>query len=169
MSYAPEVLSAKAVIANIWRMNVIEKLRHDTARYWDRPFLKAAMAVCALASSADGDVSLSDRYRVDAILGAIERLQVHDPHEAVNIMNDYLDELRDDPQEWEAVLRGKISRYAEDFKAARTLLRIAYLVISADGPVSSAEKAEFDRICDSLSVDKGRIWGEFSTAAMVTA
>ena len=169
MSHVTGVLSVQADLANVTDMTVIEKLRHDTARYWDRAFLKAAMGVCALASNADGEVSLSERYRVDAILGAIERLQVHDPRDAVDIMNDYLEELREDPQEWETVLRDRISRYADDYKAARTLLRIAYLVIAAAGPVSSAEKEEFDRICDSLAVDKNRIWGEFSNAATVTA
>jgi len=146
-------------------MNIIEKLQHDTARYWDKPFLKAAMAVCALASNADGTVSLSERYRVDGILNAVERLRVHDPHKAVDIMNDYLEQLRVDPEHWETVLRNKIARYAEDYKAARTLLRIAYLVISADDAVSPAEREEFDRICASLTVEKDRIWGEFSAAA----
>ncbi|MEX2614935.1 MAG: TerB family tellurite resistance protein [Alphaproteobacteria bacterium] len=145
-------------------MNVIEKLRHDTARYWDKSFLKAAMAVCALASNADDDVSLSERYRIDAVLGAVERLQVHDPHQAIGIMNEFLEHLRDDPDGWDDVLRGRISRYADDYKAARTLLRIAYLIISADGTISAGEKHEFDSICASLSVEKDRIWGEFDAA-----
>ena len=157
------------VSVTILRMNIIEKLQYDTARYWDKPFLKAAMAVCALAAYADGNVSLSERYRVDAILNAVERLRVHDPRKAVYIMDDYLAELRNDTLNWESVLRGKVSRYADDYKAARTLLRIAYLVIAADGPVSPAEKEEFNRICDSLTVEKDRIWGEFSTGATETA
>jgi tellurite resistance protein TerB len=127
-------------------MDLFEKLQHDTARYWDKPFLKAAMAVCALASYADGEVSLSERYRVDAILGAVERLRVHDPHKAVDIMDDYLEHLRTEPERWEDVLRGKIARYADDYKAARTLLRIAFLVISADGEASPAEREAFDEI-----------------------
>ncbi len=139
-------------------MNFIEKLRADTARYWDKPFLKASMAVCALASLADGEVSLSERYRVDAILDAMDRLQVHNPGKAVEILDDYIAALRTERTAAEGVLEGKISRFADDYKSARTLLRIAYLVITADGDVAEPERAVFDRICATLNVSPSEIW-----------
>ncbi len=95
-------------------MNIVAKLRTDTARYWDKPFLKAAMAVSALTSLADGEVSLSERYRVDAVLDAMDRLRVHNPHKAVEIMDGYIEALRTEPERAEEVLQGKISRYAGD-------------------------------------------------------
>ena len=139
-------------------MSIIEKLRTDTARYWDKPFLKSAMAVCALATLADGEVSLSERYRVDAILNAVERLRVHNPHKAIDIMNDYIEALRTEPEKAIDVLQGKISRYAGDYKSARTLLRIAYLVISSDDEVVRSEREAFDQICATLNVDPDEIW-----------
>ena len=139
-------------------MSILEKLRTDTARYWDKPFLKAAMAVCALTTLADGEVSLSERYRVDAILNAMDRLRVHNPHKAVDIMNDYIEDLRAEPEKAKEVLQGKISRCAGDFKSARTLLRIAYLVVSADDDVIEAEREAFDQICITLSVNPDEIW-----------
>ena len=139
-------------------MSILEKLRTDTARYWDKPFLKAAMAVCALTTLADGEVSLSERYRVDAILNAMDRLRVHNPHKAVDIMNDYIEDLRAEPEKAKEVLQGKISRCAGDFKSARTLLRIAYLIISADDDVIEAERQAFDQICITLSVNPDEIW-----------
>ncbi len=139
-------------------MSILEKLRTDTARYWDKPFLKAAMAVCALTTLADGEVSLSERYRVDAILNAMERLRVHNPHKAVDIMNNYIEDLRTEPERTKEVLQGKISRCAGDFKSARTLLRIAYLVVSADDDVIEAEREAFDQICMTLSVNPDEIW-----------
>ena len=54
-------------------MNFFEKLQSDTARYWDKPFLKAAVAVCAISALADGKVSLNERYRVDAVNRGIKR------------------------------------------------------------------------------------------------
>ena len=143
-------------------MNIIAKLRSDTARYWDKPFLKAAMAACALTTLADGEVSLSERYRVDAILDAMDRLRVHNPHKAIDIMNDYIEGLRTDPERTEEVLRGKISRCAGDYKSARTLLRIAYLVISADDEVTKSERAAFDQICAALNVSPDEIWQKMS-------
>ena len=139
-------------------MKALAKLQADVARYWDKPFLKAAMAVCALTTLADGQVSLSERYRVDAILKAMDRLRVHNPHKAVEIMNGYIGDLRTDPERAEEVLRGKISRCAGDFKSSRTLLRIAYLVISADDEVMGSEREAFDKICMSLDVNPDEIW-----------
>lgn len=139
-------------------MNIIGKLRTDTAHYWDKPFLKAAMAVCALTTHADGEVSLIERYRVDAILDAMDRLRVHNPHKAVDIMNDYIEGLRTEPERTIEVLQGKISRYASNYKSARTLLRIAYLVISADEEVVKSEREAFDQICIALNISPDEIW-----------
>ncbi len=139
-------------------MSIVEKLRSDTARYWDKPFLKAAMAVSALTALADGEISLSERYRIDAILNAMYRLLVHNPHKAVDIMNDYIEALQTEPERAEEVLRGKIARYKGNYKSARTLLRIAYLVISADDNVTTSERETFDRICLTLNVNPAEIW-----------
>ena len=146
-------------------MNVIGKLRTDTAHYWDKPFLKAAMAVCALTAHADGEVSLIERYRVDAILDAMDRLRIHNPHKAVDIMNDYIEGLRTEPERTVEVLQGKISRYAGDYKSARTLLRIAYLVISADEEVVKSEREAFDQICITLNISPDEIWEKMSQSS----
>jgi tellurite resistance protein TerB len=144
---------------------IIEKLRTDTAHYWDKPFLKAAMAVCALTTHADGEVSLVERYRVDAILDAMDRLRIHNPHKAVDIMNDYIEGLRTEPERTVEVLQGKISRCADNYKSARTLLRIAYLVISADGKVAISEREAFDKICFTLSISPDEIWAKMSESS----
>jgi tellurite resistance protein TerB len=139
-------------------VNIIGKLRTDTAHYWDKPFLKAAMAVCALTTHADGEVSLIERYRVDAILDAMDRLRIHNPHKAVDIMNDYIEGLRTEPERTVEVLQRKISRYAGNYKSARMLLRIAYLVISADEEVVKSEREAFDQICIALNISPDEIW-----------
>ncbi len=138
-------------------MDFFEKLRSDTTRYWDKPFLKAAMAVCALSALADGKVSLNERYRVDAILSAMDRLNVHNPHKAVDIMNDYVEALQTEQVRAKEVLLQKISRFSGDYKSARTLLRIAYLVISADGDLTNSEREVLDQICTTLSVNPSEI------------
>jgi tellurite resistance protein TerB len=145
-------------------VNILEKLRTETARHWDKRFLKAAMAVSALTILADGEVSLSERYRIDAILQAMDRLRVHNPHKAVDIMNDYIEALRSEPGKAQDVLQKKILPYAGDFKSARTLLRIAYLVISADDDVTESERVAFDQICLTLGIDPAEIWAKMSAS-----
>ena len=54
-------------------------------RHHNLPFLKATMAACALVATANGEVSFSERVRVDQIIETLEALQVYGPHEAVNI------------------------------------------------------------------------------------
>lgn len=146
-------------------MSFFDKLKSDTARYWDKPFLKASMAVCAMTTLADGEMSLSERYRVDAILGAMDRLQVHNPEKAVEILDDYINALRTERESAGKVLEGKIARFSSDYKSARTLLRIAYLVVTADGDVAETERTVFDKICKTLNVAPAEIWEKMAEAA----
>src|SRR5260370_32561634 len=139
-------------------MNLLDKLKTEVERYQNKPFLKAAMAVCALTALADGRVSLSGRYRIDAIIETMERLRIYDPHKAVAILDEFLDELRSDRERAAAVLEQKIGRYAADYKSARTLLRIAYLVLTADGAISPAKMSAFGAISMSVGVEPKEIW-----------
>ena len=61
------------------------KLSAEVERFRDRPFLKAAMAVSALSAQADGDVSLEERYRIDAILEREPILSGFDTGKAISI------------------------------------------------------------------------------------
>ena len=91
-------------------MSLLDKLKSEVERYQNKGFLKAAMAVCALTALADGRVSLSGRYRIDAIIETMERLRIYDPHKAVAILDDFFDDLRSDRERAASVLEQKIGR-----------------------------------------------------------
>jgi tellurite resistance protein TerB len=146
-------------------MTLLDKLKTEVERYQNKGFLKAAMAVCALTALADGRVSLSGRYRIDAIIETMERLRIYDPHKAVAILDEFVDELKTNREGAASVLERKIGRYAADYKSARTLLRIAYLVLTADGAISSAKMTAFDAISVSLGVEPREIWQKLAGAA----
>ena len=74
------------------------------------------------------------------------------------LLDDFLDDLRSDRERAASVLEQKIGRYAADYKSARTLLRIAYLVLTADGAISPAKTSAFNEICLSLGVEPKEIW-----------
>jgi tellurite resistance protein TerB len=139
-------------------MILIEKLKTEVERYQNKNFLKAAMAVCALTALSEGKVSLSGRYRIDAIVETMERLRIYDPHKAVEILDDFLADLRSDHDRAAIVLEQKVARYAGDYKSARTLLRIAYLVITADGAIPPGRMQSFNEISLSLGVEPTEIW-----------
>ncbi len=145
-------------------MNLVDKLKTEVERYQNKGFLKAAMAVCALTALADGKVTLSGRYRIDAIIETMERLRIYDPHKAVAILDEFVDDLKSDREGAAPVLAQKIGRYATDYKSARTLLRIAYLVLTADGAISPAKTTAFGAISVSLGVEPKEIWEKLAGA-----
>ena len=134
-------------------MNILESVQERLHRHRDRSFLKAAMAASALAAYADGTVSLSERYSIDEMLSNLERLKIHDPHKAIQILNEYLHALQDNPETAQVVLIGKLKRIAGDREAADLIARIALAICYADGHFNYAERLQFDEICQTLGLD----------------
>ena len=146
-------------------MDIVEKLRTEIIRYQSKPFLKAAMAVCALAALADDDYSFSERGQVDTVLETMGNLKFHDPHKAATIFEGFIYHLRTDHDAAAKVLAAKVARHAGNYKEARTLLRIAGMIINADGMVTSEERAVFDELCDVLGVDPDEVWDKLGATA----
>jgi len=130
-----------------------DKLKSDIERFRDRAFLKAAMAVSALTALADGDVSLEERYRIDAILAREPTLSAFNGNKAVAIFQDYVYELGREPERARRVLMSKVERMAEKPRKARTLMRVSWLIIAADGEVKPGEAQAFDELCAALMLD----------------
>ena len=76
-------------------MNLFESVQERLHQHRDRGFLKAAMAASALAAYADGTVSLTERYSIDDMLENLERLNLHDPKKATQILNGYIHALQE--------------------------------------------------------------------------
>ena len=131
-------------------MGLLDGVQEQLLRYRNRTFLKAAMAASALTAYADGQVTLSERYRIDDILSTLERLKVYDPRKAVQILDEFLYALRESPEEARRVLIGKLERISADREAAELIVKIALSVCESDGVVVSAERAQFAEICDVL-------------------
>ncbi|MEE9246688.1 MAG: TerB family tellurite resistance protein [Gemmatimonadota bacterium] len=144
-------------------MSILDGLNERIAQHRNRDFLKAAMAAGALAAQADGAVTLSERYRIDDILARLERLRIYDPHKAVQILDGFLTELRDNAEAAERVLLGKLRRIAEDREAAELVVRIALSVSESDGRFSAPERARFEEICAVLGFSRERFLGERRT------
>ena len=138
-------------------MGMLDDLQGRIQRHRDRDFLKAAMAASALAAYADGTVSLSERYGIDDLLANLKRLCLHDPRKAVQILDAYIRELKENTEAAEAVLNGKLKRIARDPEAAQLVAGIALAISYADGQFNYAEKMQFDAICEILNVEPDSI------------
>ena len=142
--------------------SLLEKLVTEVRQYHNKDFLKAAMAVCALAAISDNEVVLAEHYRADDILANDPALKIFDAQRAIDILYEYIYELRTHGEPARQILYNKVRRMTGDHKRSRTLMRVAYLIIAADGKIREAEKEEFTRLCHLLALEPEQVWQELA-------
>ena len=128
-------------------------LGERTARHRNRPFLEACMATCALVAIADGEVSLSERSRVDDVLEAIDRLKIFDVHEAVDLFNAHVDAIRTEPVKGRKAALEAVKEMRHDAGDAVMLVKIALAISRVDGDFLDSERAQCEAICRVLGLD----------------
>ena len=143
---------------------LMDKLVFEVRHYRTKEFLKAVMAVCALAALADDEFKLSERYRILQIFASQEALKQLDFNKAVAILDDYVHALREDGAAAKEVLYRKVARMAGKPKRARTMMRVAYLIMVADEEVTDSEIAEFRRLCAQLGLEADKVWRDLAGA-----
>ena len=139
---------------------ILDKLAAEVRQFQNRDFLKAAMAVCALAAVADDEVKPSEHRRIERVLATEPALMALDADKALDTLFAYIYALRSDRLSAAEVLDKKVQRMAGNRKRARTLMRGAYLVIAADGEIHDKERAEFWRLCELLDLEPRQVWPE---------
>ena len=132
--------------------NLMQGLQNQAERHRNRPFMEATMAACALVATADGTVSFSERHRVDQILERLDQLRVFDPHEAINLFDDFVEELKESPEAGRTAALERLAKIAEDRESSRLMIRICCAVSEADGEFSAAERQQIDTICRALGL-----------------
>ncbi len=139
---------------------LLEKLVVE-ARHWrNKELLKAVMAVFALAGSANGALPVAARQGLFQAFARIPALRELDLHKALAVLRDYAEALGADPAGAKAIMEGKLRRMAGKHKRARTILRLAYLILTAKGELSGPERREFRRLCVLLDVKPEQVWEE---------
>ncbi|WP_420416001.1 tellurite resistance TerB family protein [Pacificispira sp.] len=136
---------------------MFEGVRHAieerTARRRNRPFLEACMACCALVAIADGEVSLSERGRVDQILEAIDKLRFFDVHEAVDLFNGYVDGIVQAEAKGRRHALEVVKEMRHEAGDAVLLVKVALAISRADGVFLESERAQCEAICDVLGLE----------------
>jgi tellurite resistance protein len=128
--------------------------RTQLERYRNRGFLRAAMAACALVSMASGSVSFRKRVRVDSLLETLDALRVFDPHEGVEMFDEFAYAIKADPEAGRRQALDVIwKEVADDPEKARLLGRICLAVSERDGGMSEAEVREVASLCQALGLD----------------
>ena len=137
---------------------LLEKLVVE-ARHWrNKELLKAVLAVFALAGSANGALPVAARQGLFQAFARIPALRELDLHKALAVLRDYAEALGADPAGAKAIMEGKLRRLAGKHKRARTILRLAYLILAAKGALSESQRTEFRRLCALLDVQPEQVW-----------
>ena len=130
-----------------------EAIHNASERHRNRPFLEASMAACAYVALADGDISLGERGRVDQILEQLERLSFFDPHEGVDLFNDYAEALRTDAEQGRARVMQALDAIRQDAEAADLIARMTVAISEASGAFSPGERQATVEVIAALGVE----------------
>jgi tellurite resistance protein len=133
--------------------NLSETYRRQMERHRNLPFVKAAMAASALVATADGNVSFSQRVRVDQILDVLEAVKTFDPHECVDLFVAYAEDILRQPKEGHAKAVKALDAVRGDAEKTDLLVRICLAIAEANGETSLADQIEIVTLCSLLEVD----------------
>jgi tellurite resistance protein TerB len=93
----------------------------------------------------------------------VPALRALDADKAIDILYEYIYALRTHGDEAAEILRNKVKRMAGDYKRSRTLMRVCYMVITADGKIEDEERAEFSRLCGLLDLEPQQVWQDLAS------
>jgi tellurite resistance protein len=136
--------------------NLSQICRAQLQRHRNRSFLRATMAACALVAMASGAVSFRQRVRIDRVMETLDALNVFDPHEGVDLFNEFAGMLGTDQEAGRIrvldVVAREVSQHPEK---ARLLARICLAVSEQEGAVPQAEQREIAALCGYVGLDPG--------------
>ena len=152
MPYAPQIEHHAAGGNDV--LNGLRELIHtQLERHHNLPFLKATMAASAVVAIADGSIDFSQRVRVDQLLETLEALKIFDPHEGVDMFNNFADFILEDPASGHAKAIAAITPMAENPEMAKLLVRACRAISEANGEINLIEKIELITLCSLLGVE----------------
>ncbi len=135
-----------------------EKLATEVEHYQNKDFLKAAMAAFVLTAHADGSIAAVERCQIDETLQTEPGLREFDFQKATEILESYARALKDEGDAAKSVLYNKVRRMAGNPKQARTVMRVCYLIVAADGRIEEAEMQAFRQLCGLLRLEPAEVW-----------
>jgi len=133
--------------------SLITDYKAQIERHKNRPFLDGTMAACALIAIADGEVSFSERIRVDQIIDALDALKVFDPHEAVDIFNGFCTDIISSPKQGRDKAMQAMRAAADTEEKAALMVRVFLGICESGGKSSLAKQVEVVMLCSMLGKD----------------
>ncbi len=135
--------------------SLLDQFHEELERNHNRPFLRATMAACALAASADGKITFGERVRVDQILETLDNLKIFDPHEGVDLFNGFADAILETPETGRKQAFDVLKDVAKDDETKALILRICCAVSEVnaeDGEKNLVDQIEIVSLCSRLGI-----------------
>jgi tellurite resistance protein TerB len=133
-------------------------------RLQNMALMEAVIAVCVLAADADDDVQVCEMSSISAAIATDPALGNVDMDKAEALLADSLRILEGDKAAAKRKLSDKIMQFFGDQNRSRSLIRVAYRIISSDHSIEEEEMNEFRRLCFMLDLDADRVFAD--SAAM---
>ena len=133
--------------------SLLETYRVQMERHHNLPFLRATMAASAMVATADGNVSFTERVRVDQILTTLEELKVFDPHEGVDLFSEYADAILENPKDGHDRAVAALDTVKDDPEQCELMIRICLAVAESNGETTLVDEIEIVSLCSRLGVD----------------
>ena len=133
--------------------NFTQLFHESQEKSQNRPFLRAAMAACAMVSISEGEVHFCDRIRLDQILNTLKKLKIFDPHEGVEIFNYFTEKIKTSPKQGHNEALAAVKDVATDKTTAELIVRLCLAISLSDSKTSMVEQIEIVSLCSLLGVD----------------
>jgi len=122
-------------------------------RQRNRPFLEGVMGACAMVATADGVVSFAERVRVDQIMQSLKQLKIFDPHEGIDIFNEFTDLILEHPATGHETAFMAMERVARSPENGALMIRICMAICEADSEKNIADQIEIISLCSRLKLN----------------
>jgi tellurite resistance protein len=145
------------------RASILNSWTRKAAKRRNRPFLEASMAAAALVSMADDDVRLSEQVALDEVLERIDKLQVFEPHTAIDLHRHFADQIQADALAGRKQALEAVAHFEGDQNDRLVVLYVAAVIARADLDLSETEEVALAQICECLGLvaeeSLTQIWG----------
>ncbi len=134
--------------------NLRDMYLEQMQRHRNRAFLRAAMASCALVATANGMFSLRERVRLDQVLETLDALKVFDPHEGVELFDEFVSALLESEADGVRLIHRAIdAEVADEPEKAGLLIHLCLAVSETGDGVPEAEHRRIRELCEHLGLD----------------
>lgn len=125
-------------------------LTTELGKYKNKDVLQAMMAGCAYVAAADGEISPSEKQKMQGLVRNSAITKVYDADTAIKIFNEFAGKFAFEFETGKSEALLAIGKIKGDAAVARMVIRGCIIIGGADGNFDDHEKAVVREICREL-------------------